>query len=87
MLGVAIFALVMTGFFYAIFAFAALPMDLLELVFSHLGAVIGATLPAGPIHDFVDAGHDLLLTLGQAMGLETDEFNGASTGTVTGLLA
>lgn len=30
---------------------------------------------------------NLLLTVGQAMGLETEQFNGVSTGTVSGLLA
>ncbi|MCB1089966.1 MAG: hypothetical protein KDL87_00440, partial [Verrucomicrobiae bacterium] len=30
---------------------------------------------------------NLLLTLGQVMGLEIDQFNGVSTGTVTGLMA
>jgi ferrous iron transport protein B len=56
LLGILAFAAVMSGLFYAIFALAAVPMDLIDLLFAHLGALAGRVLPAGPIHDLVADG-------------------------------
>jgi len=52
-LGVATFLAIMLGLFWAIFAFAAVPMDLIEAIFGHVGAWIGAVLPAGALQDLV----------------------------------
>lgn len=52
-LGVLVFAAAMTGLFYAIFTLAGVPMDLIDLLFAHLGTWAGALLPAGAVHDLV----------------------------------
>lgn len=52
-LGVFTFALVMTGFFYAIFKLAAIPMDLIDAWFGTLGGWIGSLLPEGAIRDLL----------------------------------
>jgi ferrous iron transport protein B len=55
-LGVLVFALVMGGMFWTLFALAALPMDLIEAVFSQLGIWITETLPPGAIRDLMANG-------------------------------
>lgn len=52
-LGVGTFALVMTGFFYAIFKLAAIPMDLIDAWFGSLGGWVGSMLPEGAISDLI----------------------------------
>ncbi len=52
-LGVLVFAAIMTGLFYSIFALATVPMDLIELVFAELGGFIEAVLPQGAIRDLI----------------------------------
>ncbi|MCH7545236.1 MAG: ferrous iron transporter B [Planctomycetes bacterium] len=52
-LGVLIFTAIMTGLFYTIFALATVPMDLIDILFLHLGNLFGAVLPAGALHDLV----------------------------------
>jgi ferrous iron transport protein B len=65
-LGLLVFAGIMTGLFYAIFTLAAVPMDLIELLFTHLGSAVhagfvflqeqlGWNLVNGALHDlFID---------------------------------
>ncbi|MEM9555132.1 MAG: ferrous iron transporter B [Acidobacteriota bacterium] len=53
LLGVAVFVAVMAGLFWTVFAFATVPMDLIELTFEHLGGWLGALLPAGDIRDLL----------------------------------
>lgn len=65
-LGVLVFAAIMTGLFYAIFTLATVPMDLIELLFTHLGSAVhagflflqerfGWNLVDGALHDlFID---------------------------------
>ncbi|QQR76024.1 MAG: ferrous iron transporter B [Holophagales bacterium] len=55
-LGVLIFGLVMSGLFWTIFAFASLPMDLIEKTFAHLGSWVETTLPPGALRDLVAGG-------------------------------
>ncbi len=52
-LGLVLFAAVMTGLFYAIFSLASVPMDLIELIFAGLGEGLGGLIPAGALHDLV----------------------------------
>jgi ferrous iron transport protein B len=63
-LGLVIFGLVMTGLFYTIFTLASVPMDLIELMFKHVGnwlhdgfALVdshwGTHLAGGPLHDLL----------------------------------
>jgi ferrous iron transport protein B len=52
-LGVIVFTAVMTALFYTIFTLATVPMDLIDIVFAHLGAAAGSVLPPGAIHDLV----------------------------------
>ncbi|NNM27569.1 MAG: ferrous iron transporter B, partial [Phycisphaerales bacterium] len=52
-LGLLSFVVVMSGLFYTIFSLATLPMDLIELLFAQLGGLVGAVVPAGPIHDLL----------------------------------
>ncbi|MCL4840159.1 MAG: 50S ribosome-binding GTPase, partial [Thermoanaerobaculia bacterium] len=54
--GILIFAAVMSGLFWTIFAFATVPMDLIEATFSHLGEWVEATLPPGAVRDLVAGG-------------------------------
>ncbi|MEO7795018.1 MAG: ferrous iron transporter B, partial [Thermoanaerobaculia bacterium] len=54
--GLVIFHLVMAGLFWAIFALASLPMDLIEATFSRLGGVLEAQMPAGAVRDLVVGG-------------------------------
>ena len=46
-LGILVFAGVMGGMFWTLFALAQLPMDLIEAVFAQLGSWVNTTLPAG----------------------------------------
>ncbi len=55
-LGLTVFAVVMAGLFCAIFSLAAVPMDLIDLVFARLGAWAGAAFPPGAIRDLVTDG-------------------------------
>jgi len=55
-LGVAIFALTMAALFYAIFKFAALPMDLIDNVFGGLQGRVKAALPPGVVGELLADG-------------------------------
>ena len=55
-LGVACFALVMTGLFWFIFRFATIPMDLIDAIFAHLGGFVESTLPDGLIQSLLSEG-------------------------------
>ncbi len=55
-LGLIIFHLVMAGLFWAIFAVASVPMDLIEAIFSHLGGFLEAQMPAGAVRDLLVGG-------------------------------
>jgi len=52
-LGLVVFAALMTGLFYTIFTLAAVPMDLIELLFGILGEAVTAIVPAGAIRDLL----------------------------------
>ncbi|MBT4530577.1 MAG: ferrous iron transporter B [Phycisphaerae bacterium] len=52
-LGLFVFAAVMTGLFWTIFTLAAFPMDIVETIFEHVGTVVGGLLPDGDLHDMV----------------------------------
>jgi ferrous iron transport protein B len=52
-LGLLFFVAVMVGLFYTIFTLATVPMDLIELLFAHLGGFVGSLLPPGAIHDLL----------------------------------
>lgn len=54
--GILIFTAVMSALFWTIFAFATLPMDLIEATFAHLGEWVEATLPPGAVRDLVAGG-------------------------------
>jgi ferrous iron transport protein B len=54
--GMAVFAGVMAGLFWTLFALAAVPMDLIEATFARLGALVGQALPPGPVHDLLAEG-------------------------------
>ncbi len=54
--GLAIFLGIMAGLFWAIFALASVPMDLIEATFAHLGGLIEAHLPAGAVRDLLVGG-------------------------------
>jgi ferrous iron transport protein B len=55
-LGVIVFAAVMGGMFWTLFALATIPMDLIEATFAHLGGWVSATLPEGAIRDLISDG-------------------------------
>lgn len=55
-LGVATFAAIMTGLFWAIFSLATIPMDAIESFFGWLGGWVSSTLPAGAIRDLLADG-------------------------------
>ncbi len=55
-LGLVLFIGVMAGLFWMLFALAAVPMDLIEATFTHLGSLTGQLLPPGLIHDLVAEG-------------------------------
>lgn len=52
-LGLLVFALVMTGLFWTIFTLAAFPMDIVDVIFGHVGTFVGGLLPEGDLHDMV----------------------------------
>jgi ferrous iron transport protein B len=54
--GLVIFHLVMAGVFWTIFAFATVPMNLIEASFAHLGSFLETLLPAGEVRDLVVGG-------------------------------
>lgn len=55
-LGILAFLAIMGGLFWALFALAALPMDLIEATFAHLGDLVRHYLPEGPIRDLLTDG-------------------------------
>jgi ferrous iron transport protein B len=55
-LGLLLFAVVMVGLFYTLFALASVPMDLIEATFAELGDLSGRLLPDGLVHDLVSQG-------------------------------
>lgn len=55
-LGILVFLGIMGGLFWTLFALAALPMDLIEATFAHLGDFVRAYLPAGPVRDLLSEG-------------------------------
>ncbi len=55
-LGLLTFVLVMAGLFATLFLLAALPMQLIELVFDRLGGVVHAWLPEGAVADLLADG-------------------------------
>ncbi len=55
-LGVALFAAVMTGLFYAVFALATYPMDWIDALFAHAGALAANNLPEGAVRDLLTDG-------------------------------
>jgi ferrous iron transport protein B len=55
-LGLLVFAGVMVGLFWTLFALATLPMDLIEAIFAGLGEFVGRLLPPGLVHDLVAEG-------------------------------
>ena len=52
-LGVLTFAAIMAGLFWTIFTLAAIPMDLIEVIFSELGGLCSTLIPEGPIQELV----------------------------------
>ncbi len=52
-LGLFVFASVMAGLFWTIFALAAFPMDIVDIIFGQIGAVVGGLLPPGDLHDMI----------------------------------
>jgi ferrous iron transport protein B len=55
-LGLAVFASVMVGLFWTLFALATVPMDLIEATFASLGELASRTIPPGLVHDLVSEG-------------------------------
>jgi len=55
-LGTIIFLSLMTGLFWAIFALAKLPMDLIDHVFSWLSDAVLAIMPPGPLAELLSRG-------------------------------
>ena len=51
-----VFAGVMGGMFWTLFALARLPMDLIEATFAHLGKFVATVLPEGAIRDLTADG-------------------------------
>lgn len=51
--GVLVFAAVMAGLFWTVFALATLPMDLIELTFEHLGGWLASVLPEGAVRNLL----------------------------------
>jgi ferrous iron transport protein B len=54
--GLLVFAGVMVGLFWTLFALATVPMDLIEAIFAHLGDFVGRMIPPGLVHDLVAEG-------------------------------
>jgi len=55
-LGLLVFAGVMIGLFWTLFALATVPMDLIEAIFASLGELVGRLIPPGLVHDLVAEG-------------------------------
>jgi ferrous iron transport protein B len=55
-MGLVMFALVMGGLFWTLFALATVPMDLIEATFAKLGELTTTYLPAGPVRDLLSDG-------------------------------
>jgi ferrous iron transport protein B len=55
-LGLLVFAGVMIGLFWTLFALATVPMDLIEAIFAGLGDFVGRLIPPGLVHDLVAEG-------------------------------
>jgi ferrous iron transport protein B len=55
-LGLGLFALVMTGLFWAIFSVAQYPMGWIEEIFGFLGGVVSSVMPAGVLQDLMSNG-------------------------------
>ena len=55
-LGLLLFAAVMVGLFYTLFALATVPMDLIEATFARLGDLAARVIPDGLVHDLVSQG-------------------------------
>ncbi|MBC7834776.1 MAG: ferrous iron transporter B [Phycisphaerales bacterium] len=56
LLGVVLFAVVMTGLFWGLFAIAAYPMAWIEWVFTWLGSGVRAVVPEGPVQELLADG-------------------------------
>ncbi|MEO6224080.1 MAG: ferrous iron transporter B [Vicinamibacterales bacterium] len=54
--GTLVFVLVMGALFWTLFSLAAVPMDLIDLTFAHLGTAVSAVLPPGPVRDLLTDG-------------------------------
>jgi len=52
-LGLFVFAAVMAGLFWTIFTLAAFPMDMVDVIFGHVGTFVGGLLPEGDLHDMI----------------------------------
>ena len=52
-LGLLVFATIMAGLFWTIFTLAAFPMDMVDVVFGHVGTFVGGIFPEGDLHDMV----------------------------------
>ncbi|MHC4413737.1 MAG: ferrous iron transporter B [Planctomycetota bacterium] len=50
-LGLLTFAAIMTGLFVTIFSLATIPMQLIDVLFGHLGTWLGRVIPPGAIND------------------------------------
>jgi ferrous iron transport protein B len=55
-LGLVLFAVVMTGLFWGLFKLAAYPMDWIDMIFAHLGGLVEAVVPAGAVQDLLANG-------------------------------
>jgi ferrous iron transport protein B len=54
--GTLVFVAVMGGLFWTLFALATVPMDLIETIFTDLGALVRQFMPAGPLRDLMTDG-------------------------------
>jgi ferrous iron transport protein B len=54
--GLIVFALVMGGLFWTLFALATVPMDLIEAVFALLGSWVHDVMPDGAVRDLISEG-------------------------------
>ena len=54
--GLIVFALVMGGLFWTLFALATVPMDLIEAVFALLGSWVHDVMPEGAVRDLISEG-------------------------------
>ncbi|MBL4590360.1 MAG: ferrous iron transporter B, partial [Phycisphaerales bacterium] len=52
-LGIALFTLIMTGLFWVIFRFAAIPMDMIDGLFGSLGDWVASVMPEGALSDLL----------------------------------